>query len=77
MKRLCTIFYFKILHFKSKFSNLLSKSSKIVLDGVKNFVVKQHKFPITRIADNLIELKSSPDTDDYRYFDPKLLKPDP
>ena len=39
------------------------------------FVLKQ-KFPITRIADNLIEQKSSPETDDYRYFDPKLIKND-
>lgn len=29
---------------------------------------------MTRIVDNLMELKPSPDTDDFRYFDPKLLK---
>ncbi|CAF0707532.1 unnamed protein product [Brachionus calyciflorus] len=58
------------------FSNLISKSSKFVMEGVKNLIVKQHKFPITRIADGLMEQKSSPDTDDYRYFDPKLIKSD-
>lgn len=31
--------------------------------------------PVTRIVDNLMELKPSPETDEYRYFDPKLLKP--
>ena len=40
------------------------------------FVFRIKKFPITRIADNLIEQKSSPETDDYRYFDPKLIKND-
>lgn len=58
------------------FSNLLSKSSKFVMEGVKNFVVKQHKLPLTKILDNLMDLKSSPDTDEYRYFDPKLIRAD-
>lgn len=60
----------------SKFSSILSKSSKLVMDGVKNLVVKQQKLPITRITENLLEQKSSPETDDYRYFDPKLIKSD-
>ncbi|GCB78462.1 hypothetical protein scyTo_0020675, partial [Scyliorhinus torazame] len=30
--------------------------------------------PVTRILDNLIEMKSNPETDDYRYFDPKILR---
>jgi sec1 family domain-containing protein 1 len=60
----------------NKFSNLLSKSSKFVMDGVKNLVLKQYKLPVTKIADNLMDLKSSPDIDDYRYFDPKLIKND-
>ncbi len=46
------------------------------MDGVKNLGVKQQKLPITRITENLLEHKSSPETDDYRYFDPKLIKSD-
>lgn len=38
-----------------------------------NFSVKN--LPVTRIVDHLMELKPSPETDDFRYFDPKLLKP--
>ncbi|OXB83907.1 UNVERIFIED_CONTAM: hypothetical protein H355_009391 [Colinus virginianus] len=30
--------------------------------------------PVTRILDNLMEMKSNPETDDYRYFDPKMLR---
>lgn len=60
----------------NKFSSILSKSSKFVMDGVKNLGVKQQKLPITRITENLLEHKSSPETDDYRYFDPKLIKSD-
>lgn len=60
----------------SKFSSILSKSSKFVMEGVKNLGVKQQKLPITRITENLLEHKSSPETDDYRYFDPKLIKSD-
>ncbi len=40
------------------------------------FFLIQKKLPITRITDNLMEQKSSPETDDYRYFDPKLIKSD-
>ena len=32
------------------------------------------KLPATRIADALMEQKSSQDVDSYRYFDPKLMK---
>ena len=30
--------------------------------------------PVTKVVDALMELKSAPETDDYRYFDPKLLR---
>lgn len=30
--------------------------------------------PVTRIVDELMELKMSQETDDYRYFDPKQLR---
>lgn len=57
----------------SMFSKLMSQGSQFVMEGVKNLVVKKHKLPITRLVDALMELKSLPETDDYRYLDPKLL----
>ncbi|XP_072169857.1 sec1 family domain-containing protein 1-like [Diadema setosum] len=56
------------------FSKLMSTGSQFVMEGVKNFVVKKHNLPVTRVADSLLELKSNSETDDYRYFDPKLLR---
>ncbi|XP_022095656.1 sec1 family domain-containing protein 1-like [Acanthaster planci] len=58
----------------SMFSKLMSTGSQFVMEGVKNFVVKKHNLPATRIVDALMELKSNQETDDYRYFDPKLLR---
>lgn len=60
----------------SMFSNLLSKGSQFVMEGVKNLVVKRVNLPATRVVDALMELKSSQDVDDYRYFDPKILRQD-
>lgn len=60
----------------SMFSGLLSKGSQFVMEGVKNLVVKGHNLPATRIVDALMEQKSLPEIDDYRYFDPKLLRAD-
>ncbi|GFR22728.1 sec1 family domain-containing protein 1 [Trichonephila clavata] len=59
----------------SMFSKLMSHGSQLVMEGVKNLVVKKHNLPITRIVDSLMEMKSLPETDDYKYFDPKLLRP--
>lgn len=59
----------------SMFSKLMSHGSQFVMEGVKNLVVKKHNLPITRIVDSLMEMKSLPETDDYRYFDPKLFRP--
>lgn len=58
------------------FTNLLSKGSSFVMEGVKNLVVKRHNLPATRIVDALMELKSLQDVEDYRYFDPKMLRAD-
>lgn len=58
------------------FSNLLSKGSSFVMEGVKNLVVKRHNLPTTRVVDALMELKSLQEVDDFRYFDPKLLRSD-
>nr|KAI8761059.1 sec1 family domain-containing protein 1-like [Biomphalaria glabrata] len=60
----------------SMFSGLLSKGSQFVMEGVKNLVVKGHNLPATRIVDALMDLKSLPDSEDFRYFDPKLLRAD-
>jgi hypothetical protein len=58
----------------SMFSKLMSQASQFAMEGVKNLVVKKHKLPITKIVDALMEVKSMPEVDDYRYFDPKLLR---
>lgn len=58
----------------SMFSNLMSKASQFAMEGVKNLVVKEHKLPITKVVDALMEVKSKPEVEDYRYFDPKLLR---
>jgi len=37
--------------------------------------VLAQKLPVTKIVDALMESKSMAEVDDYRYFDPKLLRP--
>ncbi|XP_008396904.1 sec1 family domain-containing protein 1-like [Poecilia reticulata] len=59
---------------KGLFSRVMNTGSQFVIEGVKNLVLKEHNFPVTRIVDNLMEMKSHPETDDYRYFDPKMLR---
>ncbi len=73
------------------FSHLVNRASHFAMEGVKQLIVKQHvnnyliyswfyllfkKLPVTKIVDNLMECRSSPETDDYRYFDPKLRSSD-
>lgn len=58
------------------FSKLMSKSSQLFMEGVKNLVIKKHNLPATRIIDAIMDSKSLEDVDDYRYFDPKLLRSD-
>lgn len=58
----------------SMFSKLMSHGSQFVMEGVKNLVLKKHNLPVTRIVDNLMELKSSPELEEYLYLDPKILK---
>ncbi|XP_048394225.1 sec1 family domain-containing protein 1 [Stegostoma tigrinum] len=58
----------------SLLSRVMNTGSQFVMEGVKNLVLKQQNLPVTRILDNLIEMKSHPETDDYRYFDPKMLR---
>ncbi|XP_060736203.1 sec1 family domain-containing protein 1 [Tachysurus vachellii] len=56
------------------FSRVMNTGSQFVMEGVKNLVLKQHNLPVTRILDNLMDMKSNPETDEYRYFDPKMLR---
>uniref|UniRef100_A0A8C0D7Z3 Sec1 family domain containing 1 n=1 Tax=Balaenoptera musculus TaxID=9771 RepID=A0A8C0D7Z3_BALMU len=58
----------------SLLSRVMNTGSQFVMEGVKNLVLKQQNLPVTRILDNLMEMKSNPETDDYRYFDPKMLR---
>lgn len=55
-------------------SKLMSQGSQFVMEGVKNFVVKKHILPFTRITDSLMDHKSSQETEDYLYLDPKTRK---
>ncbi|XP_068109985.1 sec1 family domain-containing protein 1 [Hyperolius riggenbachi] len=59
---------------KGLLSRVMNTGSQFVMEGVKNFVLKQQNLPVTRVLDSLMEVKSNPDTDDYRYFDPKMLR---
>uniref|UniRef100_A0A669ENS8 Sec1 family domain-containing protein 1 n=1 Tax=Oreochromis niloticus TaxID=8128 RepID=A0A669ENS8_ORENI len=42
------------------FSRVMNTGSQFVMEGVKNLVLKQHNLPVTRILDNLMEMKSHP-----------------
>jgi hypothetical protein len=56
------------------FSKLMSSGSKLVMEGVKNLVIRSQNLPVTRIVEQLMEQKSSKETEDYCYFDPKMLR---
>eukprot|EP00164_Ancoracysta_twista_P004623 GFYU01006245.1.p1 GENE.GFYU01006245.1~~GFYU01006245.1.p1 ORF type:complete len:617 (-),score=171.70 GFYU01006245.1:90-1940(-) len=62
---------------KSKFmafADQMYGQGKSLLDkGIKNLIYNKTQFPITRVVDSLMELKSSTETDNYLYLDPKLL----
>ena len=58
------------------FSKLMTTGSQFFMEGVKNLVIKKHNLPATRIVDALMEMKAMQDIEDYRYFDPKLLRSD-
>ncbi|KAM4014204.1 sec1 family domain-containing protein 1 [Anomaloglossus baeobatrachus] len=59
---------------KGLLSRVMNTGSQFVMEGVKNLVLKQQNLPVTRVLDSLMEMKSNPETDDYRYFDPKMLR---
>lgn len=56
------------------FSSLVNKGSSFVMEGVKNLVVKKQHLPITKIVDEIMEIRQGPYNDDYAYFDPKILR---
>ena len=58
----------------SMFTNLMAQSSKFVMEGVKNLVVKRHNLPVTKIVEELMEVKQGQYQEEYRYFDPKILR---
>uniref|UniRef100_A0A914UW23 Sec1 family domain-containing protein 1 n=1 Tax=Plectus sambesii TaxID=2011161 RepID=A0A914UW23_9BILA len=58
----------------SMFSKLLNHSSQLVMEGVKNLVPKRHNLPVTKVVDAIMEVKTGAETDEYRYFDPKLMR---
>ena len=58
----------------SMFSNLISQSSNFVMAGVKNLVVKKHNLPLTKIVDEIMEQKQGKVNEEFRYFDPKILR---
>lgn len=58
------------------FSKLMNQGSQFLMEGVKNLVIKKHNLPATRVVDALMDMKSLQDVDDFRYFDPKLLRSD-
>ncbi|KAL7291506.1 protein sly1 homolog [Trichogramma pretiosum] len=58
----------------SMFSKLVNQGSSFVMEGVKNLVVKKHNLPVTKIVDELVDMRQSAQTEDYCYFDPKQLK---
>ena len=41
------------------FSKLMSSGSKLVMEGVKNLVIRSQNLPVTRIVEQLMEQKSS------------------
>ncbi|XP_053330877.1 sec1 family domain-containing protein 1 [Spea bombifrons] len=59
---------------KGLLSRVMNTGSQFVMEGVKNLVLKQQNLPVTRVVDSLMEVKSNPETDEYRYFDPKMLR---
>jgi len=58
----------------SMFSALLNQGSALVVEGVKNFVLKENKLPVTRIVDNLCEVRTCEEDKDFLFLDPKLLR---
>ena len=44
------------------------------MEGVKSLVVGTKNLPVTRIVDAIMDHKNIPESEGYRYFDPKMIK---
>uniref|UniRef100_H2TZC2 Sec1 family domain-containing protein 1 n=1 Tax=Takifugu rubripes TaxID=31033 RepID=H2TZC2_TAKRU len=55
------------------FSRVMNTGSQFVMEGVKNLVLKQH----VSLTKECEQGRRGPETDEYRYFDPKLLRGKP
>lgn len=55
---------------QSILAKLLSQGSTLIMEGVKNLVGVRRESTVVRILDDLMDLKCSPETDDFEYFDP-------
>ncbi|XP_031558433.1 sec1 family domain-containing protein 1-like [Actinia tenebrosa] len=60
--------------YSAMFSRIMSSGSQFVMEGVKNLVVGNKNLPVTRMLDALMDNKSNPEVEDFRYFDPKMLR---
>jgi len=56
------------------FTHLMNTGSQFVMEGVKNLVIKKHNLPITKVLDQLMDLKEENETEKYLYYDPKLAR---
>lgn len=60
--------------YSAMFSRIMSTSSQFVMEGVKSLVVGTKNLPVTRIVDAIMDHKNIPESEGYRYFDPKMIK---
>jgi len=60
--------------YSAMFNRISSIGSQLYMEGVKSLVVGTKNLPITRIVDSIMDNKNSQDTEDYRYFDPKMIR---
>lgn len=62
-----------ILKTAGMFSRLMSKGSNFVMEGVKNLVLREHKLPLTKIIEGLMDTNTSRSKEalQYKYLDPK------
>ncbi|CAH8605127.1 unnamed protein product [Dicrocoelium dendriticum] len=59
---------------RSVLNKLVSHGSAIFLTGVRHLIGRKSYLPFTRIVSQLMENRSCPELEEFRYFDPKLLR---
>ncbi|VDP76459.1 unnamed protein product [Echinostoma caproni] len=59
---------------RSMLNKLVSHGSAIFLTGMRHLIGRKSYLPFTRIVSQLMENKSGPEVEEYRYFDPKLFR---